>query len=52
MIKGNRQRVVLSTYSQTENGQDPVLTLVEPFVHMTTPQVALNCLLNCPPSGN
>ena len=48
MIKWNRQRVVLSTYSQTLNGQDPVLTLVEPLVHMTNPHVALNCLINCP----
>ena len=24
----------------------------EPLVQMTTPQVALNCLINCPPSGN
>ena len=24
---------------------------LEPFVQMTTPHVALNCLINCPPSG-
>ena len=24
----------------------------EPMVQMTTPQVALNCLINCSPSGN
>ena len=48
MIKWNRQRVVLSTCSQTENGQDPVVTLVEPLVHMTNPHVSLNCLINCP----
>ena len=50
MINGNRETVFLDLL-QTSNGQDPVVTFGEPLVQMTTPQVALNCLIYCPPSG-
>ena len=35
-----------------QNGYDPVLTFGEPLVQMTTPHVALICLINCLPSEN
>ena len=52
MIQGNRQHVVSQPILQLQNGYDPVLTFGEPLEHMTTLHVALNCLINCPPSVN
>ena len=41
------QRVVLDLFSKRSSAY-----FAEPLVQMTTPQVALNCLIYCPPSGN
>ena len=50
MIKGNRQHIVLDRLSNFKMGK--ILCFGEPLVHMITPQVALNCLIYCPPSEN
>ena len=50
MIKRNRQRVVLDLLPNTKCARSSAF--FEPLVQMTTPHVALNYLINCPPSGN
>ena len=44
--------VLFWTYSQTSKWVRSCAYFGELLVHMTTPQVALNCLINCLPSGN
>ena len=52
-IKGESAvHVLFWTYSQTLNGHDPVVASCKPPVQVITSQVALNCLINCPPSGD
>ena len=50
MIKGNRQHVVLDVLPNLKWARTSA-HFGEPLVQVTTPQVALNCLI-CPPSGN
>ena len=40
-----------STCSQTSKWVRTSDYFGEPLVHMTTPHVAVHCLINCPPSG-
>ena len=51
MIKRNRQRVVLDLLPNTKCARSSAF-FGEPLVQMTTPHVALNCLVNCLPSVN
>ena len=51
MIKGNRQHVVLDLLPNLKWARSSAY-FGEPLVQMTTPQVAQNCLIYCPPSGN
>ena len=44
--------VLFWTYSQTSKWARSSAYFTEPSVQMTTPQVALNCLINCPPLEN
>ena len=44
---GGIGNMLFSTSPKLHNGQDPVPSSVKPMVHMTTPHVALNCLIHC-----
>ena len=44
--------MLFSTNSQTSKWAGSSAHFGEPMVHMTTPHVALNCLVICPPSVN
>ena len=49
MIKRNRQHVFLDLLPNLKCARSSAY-FAEPLVQMTTSQVALNCLINCPPS--
>ena len=52
MLRGiGNQRVVLDLLSNFKWARSSA-DFAEPLVQMTTPQVALNCLIDCPPSEN
>ena len=49
--RGENRKIKRSREDEEKRGEMKE-KIGEPLVQMTTPHAALNCLFNCPPSGN